>query len=331
MGETHERKRCFRTVLLLAACVMLVIGLFMGGRQMKLEQAELVSDTLTRSTYGSTIEYEGETYKLRSNLTAVLVLGVDKRAYSEDSSFRTGGQSDFIRLIVMDPNNKQLIQIPIDRDTVTPVPMVGVLGDRVGTRTMQLCLAHGYGDGREESCKLVAEVVTNMLAGFPIDYYVSMSMDGISALNDLIGGITVTLQDDFTIYDATMTKGTTLTLKGMQAEYYVRGRQRIGDGTNEGRMARQEDYLTKLAVKLIDRISENQNFIGTLFDEMEPYLYTNLKRGRIINMAWAAKDYERRTITLDGYHTIGEDGHMEFRMDEAAMRQLIVETFYEKK
>ncbi|MDD6051187.1 MAG: LCP family protein, partial [Clostridiales bacterium] len=283
MRKIHEMKRCFRTALLLASCAVLVIGLFAGLQQGK-QSDELVSETMTRSSYASSIEYEGEAYKLRSNLTTVLVLGVDKRAYSDSNDFRTGGQSDFIRLIVMDPNNKQLFQIPINRDTVTPVPVVGVLGDRIGTRTMQICLAHGYGDGREESCKLAAEAVSNLLGGFPIDFYVSMSMDGISALNDLMGGITVTLQEDFTIYDATMTQGTTLTLQGMQAEWYVRGRKGVGNGTNVNRMARQEDYLTKLAVKLVDRVSADQNFIGTLFDEMEPYLYTNLKRGKIINM-----------------------------------------------
>lgn len=325
-------KRGLRTVLLLAVCAVLVMGLFMVGRQIWLnQQPELAGDTVTRSAYASSIEYEGETYKLRSNLTAVLVLGVDKRAYAEEGDFRSGGQSDFIRLVVMDPNNKQLIQIPIDRDTMASIPVVGVLGDRIGTRTMQICLAHGYGDGREESCKMAAEAVSNLLGGFPIDYYVSMSMDGISALNDLMGGVTVTLEDDFTAFDPTMTKGTTLTLKGMQAEYYVRGRKQVNVSTNAARMDRQEQYLTKLAAKLVERVSKDQNFIGTLFDEMEPYLVTNLKRGRIINMAWAAKDYTRLTIKPEGSHVIGERGYMEFHVDEAALRRTIVETFYEKK
>ena len=34
-----------------------------------------------------------------------------------------------------------------------------------------------------------------------------MSLDGISVLNDLAGGVTVTLEDDFSAADPAMTKG----------------------------------------------------------------------------------------------------------------------------
>ena len=47
-----------------------------------------------------------------------------------------------------------------------------------------------------------------------IDFYVAMNMDGISELNDLAGGVTVTLEDDFSSIDPAMTKGTTLPLHG---------------------------------------------------------------------------------------------------------------------
>lgn len=41
-----------------------------------------------------------------------------------------------------------------------------------------------------------------------------MSLDGISVLNDLAGGVTVTLEDDFSAEDPAMTRGTTLSLHG---------------------------------------------------------------------------------------------------------------------
>lgn len=50
--------------------------------------------------------------------------------------------------------------------------------------------------------------------GESVDFYVAMNMDGISELNDLAGGVTVTLEDDFSSIDPAMTKGTTLTLPG---------------------------------------------------------------------------------------------------------------------
>ena len=90
-----------------------------------------------------------------------------------------------------------------------------------------------------------------------------------------------------------MTKGTTLTLHGDQAETFVRTRRSIGVGTNEARMARQEQYIQKLATQLDAEVKQNQSFVLTAYDAMEPYLYTNIPRGQLANEVWAAKDYER--------------------------------------
>lgn len=141
----------------------------------------------------------------------------------------------------------------------------------------------------------------NLLGGQTVDQYLSMGLDGISTLNDLAGGITVTLEDDFSAIDPAMTKGTTLTLHGDQAETFVRTRRSIGVGTNEARMARQEQYIQKLATQLDAEVKQNQSFVLTAYDAMEPYLYTNIPRGQLANEVWAAKDYERMdTIKPEG-------------------------------
>ena len=106
-----------------------------------------------------------------------------------------------------------------------------------------------------------------------------------------MGGVTVTLEEDFTAFDPAMTKGTTLTLQGMQAEYYVRQRFYVGDGSNMARMERQRNYMTELAKIVYERLQESADFIGTLFDELEPMLVTNMKRGTMINVAWGARNY----------------------------------------
>ncbi|MEG0901177.1 MAG: LCP family protein, partial [Clostridia bacterium] len=117
-------------------------------------------------------------------------------------------------------------------------------------KTAQICLSHGFGDGGAQSAKLTQQAVQTLLYGIDIDFYIAMDMDAITTLNELVGGITVTLEEDFTAIDPTMVKGTTLTLHGMQAEHYVRGRTTVGDGTNESRMKRQAAYLTLLKNKV---------------------------------------------------------------------------------
>ena len=154
------------------------------------------------------------------------------------------------------------------------VTVLGMLGNPVGTTQMQISLAHGFGDGKEESCGYARDAVSRLLQGENIDFYLAMSLDGISVLNDLAGGVTVTLEDDFSAADPAMTKGATLTLQGDQAEIFVRRRMDIGEGTNEARMVRQEEYLAQLSAQLESRVQQDQQFTAQVYDALQPYLLT---------------------------------------------------------
>lgn len=95
-------------------------------------------------------------------------------------------------------------------------------------------------------------------------------------------------------------------------------------------MERQNLYIDQAQQVLDAKIQEDVNFVGELYDELDPYLNTNMKRGRMINEAWASRDYERQSvISLQGEHSLGEDGFMEFHPDEKALEQLVLERFYE--
>lgn len=313
---------------------ILFVLLYQGGRwlERRSEKPETRGDHTQRYAYDNTIELDGVTYRQRKDVTTILLMGIDTE--SENSAvrgYRNGGQADFLRLLVIDNTNESITQIQIDRDTMTPITVLGVLGNKSGVRTAQICLSHGFGDGRNQSCELTVEAVSNLLFGVPIDFYVAMNLDGISALNDMMGGVTVALEDDFSSLDPSMTQGTTLTLMGDQAEIYVRSRRTIGIGTNEARMARQDLYVTQLASLLYERIGEDKEFAGVLYDDLSPFLTTNLSRGRLINEAWAARDYERTvTVRPDGIYEVGADGFMQFYVDEAALQQIVVGLFYKE-
>ena len=59
----------------------------------------------------------------------------------------------------------------------------------------------------EASCENTLNAVENLLEGADIEYYVAMNMDAIGILNDALGGVTVTLEDDFTAADPTHAAG----------------------------------------------------------------------------------------------------------------------------
>ncbi len=335
-GEAVKRRRYLRKrdILVIMCVVLLVlIGLYLGAQWLENENA----NPEPRGDYHLRYEDEqvtvnGVKYRQKKNLTTILFMGIDQDSGAEPGvSNRNGGQADFLRLIIIDHDEKTLNQVQIDRDTMTPITVLSILGNRSGTRTLQISLSHGYGDGKEQSCQFTVDAVSNLLLNVPINGYIAMNLDGISVLNDSLGGVTVTLADDFSHIASAMTKGTTLTLMGEQAEIFVRSRMSMKVGTNEARMIRQQQYLSKMMDLLHEKVLKDKEFIGTLFDSLSPYLVTNVSRAQMINDAWLARDYERKPLYIpEGTHAVGTDGYMEFHVDEDALEQMVLELFYQK-
>lgn len=323
-----------RDILVIAVVVLLVLtGVYLGAEWLENESAS----PEPRGDYHLRYENElvtvnGVQYRQKKNLTTFLFMGIDRDSDAEQGvSTRHGGQADFLRLIVIDSNEKTISQLQIDRDTMTPITVLSVLGSRSSTRTLQIALSHSYGDGKDQSCQFAVEAVSNMLFNVPINGYIAMNLDGINVLNDALGGITVTLADDFSHIDPAMTKGTTLTLAGRQAEIFVRSRMNMEVGTNEARMVRQQQYLAQMMETLHEKVLADKEFIGTLFDTLSPYLVTNVNRAQMINDAWAFRNYQRKPLFIpEGTHVIGADGYMEFHADEDNLEQLILQLFYQE-
>lgn len=312
--------------------IVLLVGGYKAGRWLETRnnKPEARGEYQQYNVYAPSIEVDGVAYRQRKNISTVLLIGVDRASEATASGYRNGGQADFLNLLVIDEDEKKISQLSIDRDTMTPITVLGVLGNKSGMRTSQISLSHGFGDGGAQSCELTVEAVSNLLLGTHIDKYIAMNLDGISVLNDAVGGVTVTLADDFSAMDPAMTAGTTLTLMGDQAEYYVRSRMSMAVGTNEARMARQREYISKLTDQLNGRIQQDKSYIGTIYDELEPYLTTDMSRGLLINTVWGARDYAHAQLELSGEHLIGSDGFMEFHVNESELQQKVLELFYQK-
>ena len=303
--QEKKNKTVFRAVAALLAVLAVVLVLYGGGRWLEKRAEKPETRTQLPQADQETVEVDGVTYRKKSRLTTILVMGVDHD--TQDSyEYRKAGQADFLRLVVLDDADKTVQQLQIDRDTMTPVTVLGLLGDRYEPVTEQICLGYAFGDGRQTSCEVTVEAVENLLGGQEIDQYLAMGLDGISTLNDLAGGVTVTLEDDFS-------------------------RRSVGVGTNEARMARQESYIRQLSVQLDEKLQKDQNFAVDAYDALQPYLTTSMAKGQLVNEAWAAKDYTRLdTIKPDGTYQVGEDGFMEFYPDADALQQAVLQLFYEK-
>ncbi|MBR2942669.1 MAG: LCP family protein, partial [Clostridia bacterium] len=199
-------------------------------------------------------------------------------------------------------------------------------------RETQICLSHAYGSTEEACCENTVWAVSNLLGGIPIRGYIIMDIGGIAAINDALGGVTVTLEDDFTHLDPAMAKGTEIKLKGKQAEYYVRGRMGVGAGTNISRMTRQRTFAEAVNKLILRGMQEDMNYIGGVLDDVSGHVDMNLSRGFLINTAYMSRDYERTGVhSIIGVHEIGEDGFMGFTPDPDALSELLTSLFFTEK
>ena len=334
MASRYNRRK-HRNVLfkLFLVCVLFVIAAvdIWHGVMLFDQQQPVVYGDLDARFGKEYISYKGASYRPRTGLSTFLLMGVDQRENVQSNvSFRSGGQADFLQLVVIDTQAKAIRRIQIDRDTMAEITVLGVLGNELGTSTQQICLAHGFGDGQELSCRYTVEAVSRLLFGIEIDGYYALNMSGIPVFNELLGGVTVQVDDDFSEHDPAMFPGAVVTLNGEQAELFVRSRMTIGDGTNESRMRRQQQYLSSALVLAAERLQQDDQFLAVMLEGLAPYAVTDISRGRMINESNKANRYDiQETISLQGEYIIGEDGFVEFHADSDSLKQCVLQLFYE--
>lgn len=274
------------------------------------------------------LTYNGEKYTLRDGIETMLVLGLDTYADNNLESYNNNKQADFLLLLVMDTKTNTCKGIHINRDTITDMHVLGVSGDTVGTVRKQIALSHTYGNGREVSCRNTANAVEKLL-GVRVDHYLSLTMDAVPVFNDLVGGVTLEILDDFTAVDPTMQAGETITLSGEQALVYVRARKGLEDPSNSHRMLRQKQYLEALYERSRQCVQEQEDFAATSALAITDYLVSDCSANKLESLMTRYAEKPMDTIyTLEGESVKGET-FMEFYPDTDNVLETVIECFYE--
>ena len=275
-----------------------------------------------------TLTYMGKEYVLRDGIETMLVLGLDTYAIHQEESYNNDQQADFLMLLVMDSKNDTCKAIHINRDTMVDMHVLGVAGEHIGMVNKQIALSHTYGNGREVSCRNTANAVSDLL-GVKVDHYLSVAMSAVPVYNDLVGGVTVEILDDFTAMDKSMAKGETVTLTGDQALRYVRSRKGLDDPTNQQRMIRQKQYLEGLYRSSRRCMEQQEDFVAKATLAMTDYLVSDCSGNKLESVLsrFTANDLEN-ILSITGESVKGEE-FMEFYADEDAVKQIVIDCFYE--
>ena len=327
-GEFSPRKLLFMGGSVLAWIAALVVLLVLVQTE---EEPEPVFGSLKgRFESSITMEHEGETLRYRENeITNYLIIGVDKTDVNQVVGYQQGGQADFLVVLSIDRISRSITPVMLDRDAMVEMQTYGIFGHPAGTRVMQLCLAQAY-SGLDVSGSLnTVKTVEQMLHGIKINHYVVLDITAIPLINDAIGGVEVTLYDDFTAFDPVMTQGSTIRLMGKQSEFFVRGRMTVADGTNASRMARQQQYLSGLLTQFRRSVRGDQVKLNDVLNSAKGHMYADTANDVLLRDVNAYGDYEWNALRiLSGEHTIDEEGFAEFWVDEAALSRLVADVWF---
>lgn len=321
----------WQNIALLFVLLILVLVMIYSGFRI-LESAELHTNAgVEANAISKTIVRNGREYFPRQDITVILVMGIDKRGPVANSGYyRNSGDADMITLAIFDESSKNYDLLVINRDTMLKMTTLGVRGENAGAAYGQVALAHTYGTGLEDSCENVKKTLEAFLQGLKIDYYVSMNMDAISILNDAVGGVTVTVTEDFSNVDPTIPLGM-VTLTGEQALRYVQTRKDVGDQLNLSRLEREKAYMASFLAALKEKKEADSGFILRVYEEVSPYMVTDCSVNAISGIFDRYADYTfGSTLSIAGENVLGEK-HYEFYPDADALDDLTVELFYREK
>jgi LCP family protein required for cell wall assembly len=264
-----------------------------------------------------------------------LIIGTDiSGTYGEDNPTKyRGNMADVLLLVVLNRSDNNYAVLEIDRNTVMKVPMMNGDGTVNARSMMQICTAHWYGGNPTMSSENTVNAVSELLGGLPIDGYYELNMNSIEQLNHAIGGVPVTVEGDFSEVDPTLVEGQEITLNDKQAYNYIHARMEVGDGSNEGRMARQEAYIKSFLNKLMKKTEQDKTFPNEIYKEMKDVAVTDMTGNdfsRILNRV--SKGENLGTITFDGEHKVGQlvnddVDHQEFYIDDDSYSKVMDKLF----
>ena len=319
-------------IAVVAVIVLLAAGIALANRlehasEKAPEGAGTASIPVGKVTAYKSVTIGGEEYYLDPNLSTLLIIGTDDVELEQHEGYRNQALADYLALVILDNEDKTCTILQIDRNTMAEIPVLGNDGKLIGNTMQPICYAHVYGDGLELSCENTVDTVSRLLCGVPIDNYLSLTMGSIPALNDAVGGVTVTIEDDFTGVDDTLIKGETVHLMGEHAYNFVHERMRmIDDDSNSARMRRQAAYVTALAEVLREKTETDDSFVLDLYGAVADYLVTDCELDTLADLTGSLADY-----TLEGFISLeGENvkkEHVEFYPDEQKLQRLVIDLF----
>lgn len=230
---------------------------------------------------------------------SALLLGVDER---EGDS----GRSDTIIVLTVNPSLGTTKIISIPRDTYTEISGADIK-DKIN---------HAFAYGGMEMSKQTVE----HLLDIPIDYVAKINMKSFQEIIDIVGGITVNNELDFS-YEGEQFPIGEIELDGEKALKYVRMRYEDPAG-DFGRQNRQKQVIQGVLKKSLS-VSTLLNY-KSIFETLEENVEMNIRFDELLNIR---KHYKDSFQTIEQLHLNNGsdkkiDGIYYYMPDEAELQNI---------
>lgn len=319
-------KRNASRVILVCVILLLVLMIVYSG--LRILESTVFLKQQEEIQPSKVIVRDGIRYFPRQDITVLMLLGIQQNGKVAHYQPTHDYPADMITLLIFDQKTQKCNLLCINRDTMAMMSSLNEHGREDGSYYTQLALSHTFGTGREDSCENTKKAVSNLLGGITIDHYYAMNLDAIAQLNDAVGGVTVTVTDDFSQVDPSIQMGE-MTLNGQQALNFVQSRRNVGSQKNLSRMLRQQEYMKGFVTALKVKLSDGAGAALGVYESVAEYVVTDCSFSVLSRLM---EDYGAYTlgdvISLPGENVLGEE-YYEFYVDEEKADALILELFYD--
>ena len=316
------------SIILVGIVVMMPGDSKIGGNANE-QESEKTDDGLEKWQEGI-VSYEGKDYIYNQDIKTYLIMGIDKDGKVETvTDYTKGGQSDAMFLLVTDASDKTISVISIHRNTMTRVETCSFEGKSLGYKNAQICIQHGYGDGKNLSCVRSVDAVSYLFYNLPIHGYLAMNMGGLPTMNDGVGGVEVTVLDNLSSASrgVNLKKGQTVTLDGEEAYIYLRGRDTDVFDSATNRLKRQEQYITAYIKKIETIAASNPSAAVEIYESISDYVVSSIDFANLVSEVSEYTYASEQMYSVPGEVVMG-DVYEEYHVDEDAFYEMILDIFY---
>ena len=229
--KPKRRLGCFGIIVIILLVAIAVAGFYAYSVYSNVEETTEVLYT-ERPAEQVAVREEVVDIQDEAQPFSVLLLGID----TGDLGRVDAGRSDVMMVATVNPNTNRTTITSIPRDSLTTIVGYGT-EDKINH-------AYAFG-GVAMSVNTVQE-----LLGIPIDFTVSVNMQGFADIVDSVGGITIAPMDTFSQDSYQFYEGQATYMDGKMALAY--SRNRYDTGGDYGRQARQRQLIDGILHAALD-------------------------------------------------------------------------------